>query len=55
MPIEIKELVVKFTVSEKNEQIGQVHASELDEDFAKTLVDRCVQEVLEKIEKYQER
>lgn len=55
MAIEIKELVVKFTVDQKNDQHTKHISSSISHELEKKLIERCTEEVLNKINRYEER
>ena len=54
MAIEIKELVVKFTVEQKNE-LSKLTDVSLSREYEKRLIERCTEKVLNKIYRHEER
>ena len=55
MAIEIKELVIKFTVDQKNDRLTKQMNSSISQDLEKQLIERCTEKVLNKINRYEER
>ncbi len=52
MPIEIKELVVRFNVEdESRKNVGANKDSELSKSQVKKIIDECIERVLSKVER----
>lgn len=55
MAIEIKELVVKFTVEEPMSTHSVVKSENISREKINEIIDRCTEAVLDKLNKYDER